>query len=963
MSGSALSAGVRHLRGLVAGRRGRDESDEQLLHAFTAERDEPAFAALVRRHGPMVLAVCRRVLGHEQDAEDAFQATFLVLARGANSLRKKKAIAGFLHGTAYRIALGAKRAACAAANTNAPAPARPSSNPSNELLWREVQALLDAEIVRLPDALRSVFVLCCLENVSLAEAARRLSLKEGTVSSRLTHARQRLQRRLSRRGVELTALLAATTLATPPASALPATTSATASPAVAALMDAGLNSISVGKVKLAAAILLMGSLLTSAGLWAYGTFSHIAPGLPGESPSTPNAIANPQTAPPKREAAKDVEIQGRVLGPDGKPKAGAKLRLVGPLNPVEQAEFLVESGKVRQLGVSASDGRFTIAVPKKPENQYLVAQTDGFGIDFFYLDSRKLEKMVEFRLMRDHAIRGRVVNTEGKPIAGVRVAVNQLNVYPDNSLDSFLVFWKNRPFNFGLRGAVKHILSGAGALFAATTDADGRFVLHGVGEERVVSLRLSGAGIAAVETWVVNRAGFDPKPYNQATIDNLPKGKRGFYGRWMLSGPDVAVAAATEKIIRGTVIEADTGRGRPGVLVKLTRKDGDDQTGGDYLSVSLVAKTDAAGRYEIHGAAKAKSYMVEVGSDAAAGYLGRGAWVTDTPGYQPLTADIRVRKGIIVTGRMLDGSTGKPLDGYVSIADLFDNPFVKEYSDSSFHSVLIWALDFRDTADGTFRAVTLPGPVLLMGKPRIDRSLYKSQVPDPKYPQYFEKRGDHYGYRGSGTTIVQEIYCKVLQLKPDVALVKHDIVLERRKILGVVKIRDDDGRPLTEVDAWGALSQIEADSCTIYDDADKKSRLLILYEPRRKLAGTLTLKAGEKLPTAVTLRPTGSVKGRLLDADGKPLAGLVVEPRYRDSVANVMQSRVHEGRVIASDAAGDFTLENLIPGLNFDLTFRKGRRDFGSVTKSADTVIEVKPGECLELGTIQLKQLPENAGE
>src|SRR6516164_9447028 len=99
MSRSALAAEVRHLRSVIAAQHHRDESDEQLLHAFADNRDDSAFAILVRRHGPMVMAVCRRVLGHQQDAEDGFQATFLVLARNAAALHKKTALAGFLHGT------------------------------------------------------------------------------------------------------------------------------------------------------------------------------------------------------------------------------------------------------------------------------------------------------------------------------------------------------------------------------------------------------------------------------------------------------------------------------------------------------------------------------------------------------------------------------------------------------------------------------------------------------------------------------------------------------------------------------------------------------------------------------------------------------------------------------------------------------------------------------------------------
>jgi DNA-directed RNA polymerase specialized sigma24 family protein len=112
MSSSPVLSSVRRLRSLMAARQqGGEQSDEQLLTAFADRRDETAFATLVRRHGPMVLSVCRRVLGHEQDAEDAFQATFLVLAQRVASLRDQSALASFLHGTAFHLASKAKRAA------------------------------------------------------------------------------------------------------------------------------------------------------------------------------------------------------------------------------------------------------------------------------------------------------------------------------------------------------------------------------------------------------------------------------------------------------------------------------------------------------------------------------------------------------------------------------------------------------------------------------------------------------------------------------------------------------------------------------------------------------------------------------------------------------------------------------------------------------------------------------------
>jgi RNA polymerase sigma factor (sigma-70 family) len=142
MSSSPVLTSIRRLRGLLAVQGRQDESDEQLLHAFLSSRDDSAFAVLVRRHGPMVLHVCRRVLGHEQDAEDAFQATFLVLARNGASLRNKTTLASYLHGTAYRTALKAKQSAARRRKHEGQASARTPVDPSNELQWREVRTLL-----------------------------------------------------------------------------------------------------------------------------------------------------------------------------------------------------------------------------------------------------------------------------------------------------------------------------------------------------------------------------------------------------------------------------------------------------------------------------------------------------------------------------------------------------------------------------------------------------------------------------------------------------------------------------------------------------------------------------------------------------------------------------------------------------------------------------------------------------
>jgi RNA polymerase sigma factor (sigma-70 family) len=203
----STAAILRHLRSLSIAER----TDRELLRAFAVERDESAFAALVRRHGPLVLGVCRRLLRNEQDAEDAFQATFMVLARRAASL-PGETIGGWLHGVAWNMAQRVRRAAGRQHSREAQAGVREMQGPVAEAAMRELQAVLDAEVATLPEKLRSPFVLCCLEGRSKAEAARELGWKEGTVSSRLAQARERLRALLVRRGVSLTASLTALAL-------------------------------------------------------------------------------------------------------------------------------------------------------------------------------------------------------------------------------------------------------------------------------------------------------------------------------------------------------------------------------------------------------------------------------------------------------------------------------------------------------------------------------------------------------------------------------------------------------------------------------------------------------------------------------------------------------------------------------------------------------------------------------
>jgi RNA polymerase sigma factor (sigma-70 family) len=180
------------------------ESDAVLLDRFAHQRDEAAFAALVHRHGPMVLGVCRRTLGDAHAAEDAFQAAFLVLARKAGSLTRPEMLAGWLHGVARRVALKARSVDPLQGRRlpqGAFAPLDRVRDPLAELSGRELLAILEDEVQRLPAAYRLPIALCYLEGLSQEEAAKRLGCTSGSLRGRLERGRSRLFARLSSRGL------------------------------------------------------------------------------------------------------------------------------------------------------------------------------------------------------------------------------------------------------------------------------------------------------------------------------------------------------------------------------------------------------------------------------------------------------------------------------------------------------------------------------------------------------------------------------------------------------------------------------------------------------------------------------------------------------------------------------------------------------------------------------------------
>jgi RNA polymerase sigma factor (sigma-70 family) len=301
--------------------------DAELVRRFASHSDEQAFRTLVARHAPVVWAVCRRMLRNHHDAEDAFQATFLVFARGASDIRNENAVGGWLCGVAGRVASRVRLKPRPEPTVAEPADGHPDGA-LGDLTVREAEAILYEELARLPEKYRDAVVLCCLEGLSRDEAAARLGWTENQVRNCLEQGRERLRSRLVRRGIALGVPLL-TSLLAPPATAAPPVLATEPSAAISSLAHGVTRTMWIAKWKWAAAA--CAALVLTAGATVAAVLSQPQPEPPTarlELNLVPASDPVANAPEPKKEQPREpVEIAAAYLQHiiDGKPEQALKL--------------------------------------------------------------------------------------------------------------------------------------------------------------------------------------------------------------------------------------------------------------------------------------------------------------------------------------------------------------------------------------------------------------------------------------------------------------------------------------------------------------------------------------------------------------------------------------------------------------------------------------------------------------
>jgi RNA polymerase sigma factor (sigma-70 family) len=921
-------------------------TDRELLHDFTARDNvaaQQAFEAIVQRHGAMVLGVCRRVLRDEHTAEDAFQATFLVLALKAATIRRRDSLGPWLHGVADRVS----RRAWALSDRRREQPLEPASATSwpvekIEVDTAELREALDEEIGRLPGAYRRAVVLCYLQGKTQEDAARELGWTKGTVSGRLARAKDLLRARLTRRGFAPSPMMVGSLLALEDTRvAVPASLASAvvrqavgvllgraetlaSSGAVVALARQALRGMLVNKLKLAVATLLFVGMIASGAALLGRSAATTKDEFKGSAAGAQRRAASKDNRASSSESPDRIVITGRVLDPDGKPVAGARVAVVAAPLPRPQTHDLTEPERNRVLRSARADalGRFHVDFPRSSIGRWdvdLVVGAAGWALGGKLVEPSTTSADLTITLQPERILRGRFIDLQGQPIAGVSVCVRQYNLLPYET------------------GGEAPAWPGP-----VTTDGQGRFALRGTAPNGAIVLEATSDGHA--------RQMFRIDPEDET---------------W---ARETAFALSPTQVIDVRVNRADDGRPVPAAWVNVVTPP--RRMGARPLPVTeTTARTDERGLVRITPAL-GDSFWVTASAPASVPYLNQRVTLNWPKGAVRQAVELKLKRGVPVHGTVSEEPSGKPVAGALVRYDLTRRAD-RLYRD--FQSSLCEAIT---TGDGHFQMVVPPSPGHL---------LVRAATPD-----YLHVTMSNLELR-TGLLPNRLMYPDALaRIDPQPDETAHEVTMRLRRGVTVAgRAIGPDGNPVAKAIAFGrsyvpyngrgaltfSYSNVYLSAITVRDgqfeipgcDPEKPS-VFYFFDRENQLGATVKLagKSARNGPIVVKLQKCGAARVRYKDPQGKPIVGCQLEGRPRSGLQDYLLLIITPGetdstprdktmadkefhtnldekrlRGLRTDADGRATMVSLIPGATYRFRGRDFTAEAGKTIDLPDVTIAV----------------------
>ena len=916
---------------------------------------ENAFAVLVRRHGPAVLGVCRRLLSGSPDAEDAFQAAFLVLARRAGAIRRPENLASWLHGVALRTAREARRRAARIRRREGGTMIDPRAAEPPTIDDRLPQ--LVEEIDRLPDRLRAPLVLCELEGLSRKEAAERLRLSEGTLSSRLARGRAKLRDRLQRRGessivgvgglaggaVEtiVPEALAEATIRSSLAFASRNLAAGAVPAAVASLAEGVLRMMVVSKLKIAAI-----ATIAAAGI------AFAAAPRPSGPPLPIAPLATDEPGMERMQEGKPI-ARGVVVDRDGKPVAGAVV--------------MARAYSTREArGVSGPDGSFAIPIddPRLDGLSLLARSDDRVGFYRYEYDLTKEQAATPARITigPGRTLAVIVVNPDKAPIPGAAVQAQgrfqildeamtddggmaTLILPPAATVQWVLALKSGRGFDYAEFGSLNENGRSLDGKPASGLPERLALTLDGVRKAQIRAVDSKGTPVAGVgfHPWLLQKEGRrghvnlpDGRAFvaktdatGLATFDWLPLVKDSLIF-WPQPGPyahrrvEVEAGAAQPVLttlwrngtIRGIVRNAD---GSPAAGIRLLARGGGpklrEMGASDEGSGQAITTTDGSYAMEVP---PDETYAVWVDDPDRAATTRFGVPVGE--GLAVSGVDFALRPGTVIRGRVTIGPEDRPAAGqYVAVTE---SPRTADAADVELNIAPSRYASARTDAEGRYNLRVGPG---------------------------------RYGLRNpSRSGDAEEV---TVGNEAEIVLDFHMERPNQGPISGRVIRADDPDRGVAGAKIHGVVAD-PSQNPDLVAEADAEGRfrarrwldkmVVCASSPDDSLGGIVEI-TGDDAEVVIPVAPTAQAKGLILDERGHPLAKTALRSGRRVYLGGKDNPwRTAFSPKVVTDAEGRFLLPRLIVGQKYDITVP---RDNGFVPVAA---IAPEEAVSIDLGTLRI---------
>jgi RNA polymerase sigma factor (sigma-70 family) len=977
---------VRQIESIFDGGSSAGLTDLQLLERFAARRDaagEAAFAALVYRHGPMVYGLCRQLIGDLHDAEDAFQAVFLVLARKAASIEKPDLLANWLHGVALRTARKAKgrrarqrrfESAAGVRHRAIESIATRAATGTLELtdkaaLDADVAAALHDEIAQLSRTFRLPIILCYFEGIALDDAARRLHWPAGTLRSRLARARDKIRRGLTRRGIVLSAVALGAALSPKSVSAslCDATTKAAshfvagrgfpASAAATALAREVLRSMRFSKLRFTAlTLLVVGAIAAGAGFLSHAYAKKDGPKRPTSVHPKPAAANQPE--PIRHPAPGRMLVTGRVLDPRGKPVPNAHVTVSAVLRIADQG---VPYGPLpyatNQQGLCDGDGRFRMETSRTSSSRHgnavVTATAPGYGIGWVKLDLDAEQPDAQINLRPEEIIRGRLFDIQGRPAQGVKVTVRtmsrRVNGRPEgagfqrNDAEEYPA-WPN----------------------PAISDAGGYFTLRGIGRELSIMLSVCDPRFAA---WMgrVEADGAAVNPQIRALMPAL-KPDAGREPR------SFTIALAPAQTISGRVTYGDTGKPVPRAPIAVTSRSPNRRAG---LLTSFRA--DDHGRFRINPDPGGTFALTAQSADQGP-YLTLTKVVIWPKGAVEQSVELTLERGIAIEGRVTEEGSGKPVAGAIARFTPYDSDQTRSRTKDGTASAT--------SADGSFKLAAVaargylvvqgPGDDYVLREMGASGGLFSAEPGSRRHyanAYTFLDLKSASGSRKVDLAIRRGVTLSGQVVGPDDHAVKSALIFSRINLMAPAF----GGWRAWDPSAPGRVGDGRFELHGLDPDNEIPG---VFLDSVHELGATVRLSGNSTQGGLVTVRldRCGSAKARLVDRDGKVQAKsasanamLIITPGalfnqfqfkkpgplYANEATLDTIDPTHYPGPITSDADGRISLPALIPGATYRIIDQSTYRDqIGAHVRKEFTV---KPGENVDLGDILIEKPQERS--